>query len=224
MYFIYMTIQLGAATFQEFHRYTWLLAFVLNTIGLGEKLNRKQAIEQWKCYDREMHCYGNMAESISTNLCRARKNFLEEVTLQLCSKGWAHISYRKGQELATLVLMLIIHEACKWEWLWCAGKTRLQNLTTFKTEIIMESKKNENEKTGKNWSMKSSANHVKEFGFYSKELILSKDFRSLFMELAILDWNVLLFTEIQGGVRQMEMTRLKQDDHLLKVMKSLVLH
>lgn len=35
------------------------------------------------------------------------------------------------------------------------------------------------------------------------------------MELAVSDWNVLLFMEIQGAVRQMEMTRLKQDDHLL---------
>lgn len=56
-----------------------------------------------------------------------------------------------------------------------------------RTEIIMESKKDENEKTGKCWSTKSFANHVKEFGFYSKEFILSKDFRSLFMELAISD-------------------------------------
>lgn len=64
----------------------WLLATVLDSIGLGEKLNRKQAIEQWECYDREMQCYGSMEENISTNLCRTRKNLLEEVTLQLRSQ------------------------------------------------------------------------------------------------------------------------------------------
>lgn len=160
-----------------------------------------------------MRCYRSMEKSISTHLCRARKNFLLEKTLQLRSKGWAGISYTKGQGLSPLVL--IIHRARKWEWLWCAGKTRLQNFTPVRAEITTESKKDENEKRGTSLSMKSFTNHVKGFRFYSKEFILSKDFRSLYMELAVSDWNVLLFMEIQGAVRQMEMTRLKQDDHLL---------
>ena len=73
--------------------------------------------------------------------------------------------------------------------------------------------------------MKSFASHVKEFELYSKEFILSKDLRPLFMELAISDWNVLLFTEIQGGSKiDGDEKAKKQDDHLLEVMKNLALH
>ena len=45
------------------------------------------------------------------------------------------------------------------------------------------------------------------------------------MELAISDWNVLLFTEIQGGSKiDGDEKAKKQDDHLLEVMKNLALH
>lgn len=65
------------------------------------------------------------------------------------------------------------------------GRQDYKNFGMVRTEIIMTSKKDENEKTGRSCSMRSFANHVKEFGFYSKEFILSKDFRPLFLELAI---------------------------------------
>lgn len=71
--------------------------------------------------------------------------------------------------------------------------------------------------------MMSFADLIKIFGLYSKEFILPKVFRPVFMELAISGKNVLLFTAIQWGVREMVMNRLRLDDHLLEAMKSLVL-
>lgn len=59
------------------------------------------------------------------------------------------------------------------------------NFSMAATEIIMGSKRDENEKAGRSQFTKSFANHVKEFGPYSKESILSKDLKPVFMELAI---------------------------------------
>lgn len=104
------------------------------------------------------------------------------------------------------------------ESLWCAGKTT-RIWVCLERRLLWGVR---DEKASRSQFVKRSANHVKEFRLYFKESILSKVFRSVFMELAISCWNVFLFTEIQWGEREMEMKRLRLDDHLLEVMNKIV--
>lgn len=145
-------------------------------------------------------------------------------------QGWRKLPFNQAQmdELALATeedqvghfMFMLLSKACKWKSLWWARK--MTRTLGWLEQRLLWGIRDGNEQARSQF-MKRFSNHEKEFGPFVRNLSFSMPFRPVFMELAISGWSVFLFTGTKWGVRKMEMERLRPDNHLLEVMKSVVL-